>query len=115
MSILAKFEFEGNQVRIVTIESETWFVAEDIGSVLELETIEILSILSQDEKQELSCDTVVALRNNPDTVRLAAISEAGMYCLLAKSIKARSQVFKRWFVHEIKPTIRDRPIALKLK
>jgi len=113
MSILAKFEFESNQVRIVTIDGEPWFVAKDVCKVLELDnSSQAISRLDDDEKGVTTDDTLGGKQ------QLVTISESGMYSLVLTSRKPQAQAFKRWITKEVIPSIRktgkyevEQPIA----
>jgi len=56
MSIIAKFEFEGNQVRIVTIDGEPWFVALDVLRAIGSSTT--VTIVEAMVRQDLGDDFV---------------------------------------------------------
>jgi hypothetical protein len=115
MSSIAKFEFESNQVRIVTIEGEPWFVAIDLCEVLELGNVsQALSRLDADEKRDdiITNDTISRKQF------VVGVSESGMYSLVLTSRKPQAKVFKRWITHEVIPSIRktgkyevEQPIA----
>ncbi len=119
MSSLAKFEFEGNQVRIVTINGEPWFVAKDVCKALGLANSgDALSRLDDDEKTQLSHDSIIGLTDNPNTVRLSAVTESGMYALVLSSRKPEAKPFRKWVTSEVIPSIRktgkyevEQPIA----
>ena len=83
MSILAVFNYNQSQVRTITINNEPWFVAQDVCNILEVKNNrDALSRLDDDEKMELGWESIVGLTDDPNTVRLSAISESGLYSLV---------------------------------
>lgn len=107
MSNLTRFEFRNNSVRLITIDGDPWFVAKDLCDVLEIKNpSQALSRLDEDEKRNLPYDVVVTLNDDPDTTRLSAISESGMYALVLSSRKPEAKPFRKWVTSEVLPAIR---------
>jgi prophage antirepressor-like protein len=107
MNNLTVFEFESQEVRVLTREGEPWFVAKDLCSVLDIKNSrDALSRLDADEKVELPYKTVVGLTDDPNTTRLSAVSESGMYALVLSSRKPSAKSFRKWVTSEVLPTIR---------
>ena len=103
MSILAVFNYNQSQVRTITINNEPWFVAQDVCNILEVKNNrDALSRLDDDEKMELGRESIVGLTDDPNTVRLSAISESGLYSLVLSSRKPEAKPFKRWITHDAK-------------
>lgn len=102
MSALAPFDFEGNPVRVVTVDGEPWWVAADVCAVLEIRNSrDALSSLDDDERGVGIADTL----GGPQQV--ATINEPGLYSLILRSRKPEAKRFKRWVTHEVLPQIRQ--------
>lgn len=107
MTSLTQFAFNSQQVRIVSINNEPWFVASDVCDILEIRNVsQALSRLDSDEIMSLDRESIITLNDDPNTVRLSAISESGLYSLTLSSRKPQAKDFKRWVTREILPTIR---------
>ncbi|WP_283582891.1 phage antirepressor [Limosilactobacillus difficilis] len=92
------FNFRGHQVRTLTIDSEPYFVATDITSILGLtNTTVALSRLDDDERSKFNLG-----RQGETNV----VNEYGLYELIIASRKPEAHEFKRWITHEVLPTIR---------
>lgn len=107
MTSLTQFVFNSQQVRIVSINNEPWFVAQDVCNILDLGNVSrALSRLDDDEIMDLDRESILTLSNDLNTVRLSAISESGLYSLTLSSRKPQAKDFKRWITREILPVIR---------
>ncbi len=101
MSNLAIFDFNSNQVRVISIDGEPWFVAKDVCSVLEHSDVSMAcQRLDDDEKL---VQTLFVSGQNRDVV---LVSESGLYSLVLTSRKPQAKEFKRWLTHEVIPSIR---------
>lgn len=107
MSNLSVFSFEGQEVRVILLDGEPWFVAKDLCRMLEINNpSQALTRLDEDEKCVLSRDKVLSLNDDPDTTRLLAVSESGMYALVVTSRKKEVKPFRKWITSEVLPSIR---------
>ena len=107
MTSLTQFAFNSQQVRIVSVNNEPWFVAQDVCDILEIRNVsQALSRLDSDETMNLDRESIITLNDDLNTVRLSAISESGLYSLTLSSRKPQAKDFKRWVTREILPTIR---------
>jgi prophage antirepressor-like protein len=107
MTNLTVFDFHSNQVRVLVIDGETWFVAKDLCKVLDVSNpSQALSRLEDDEKRTLTREQVVILNDDPDTTRLSAVSESGMFALVLTSRKPEARPFRKWVTSEVLPSIR---------
>jgi len=99
---LAFFQFQSNQVRVVAINGEPWFVAKDLCAVLGISNSrDAVERLDEDEKGVVTTDTLGGKQE------LVTVSESGMYSLVLTSRKPQAKVFKRWITHDVVPTIRQ--------
>jgi prophage antirepressor-like protein len=102
MTSLTQFAFNSQQVRIVSINNEPWFVATDVCEILEIRNVsQAINRLDDDEK-----DTIILNEGNRGNPNAAIISESGLYSLTLGSRKPQAKDFKRWVTREILPTIR---------
>ncbi len=99
MNELQNFNFEGNEVRTVTINDEPYFVAKDVADVLGYsETYAMTKRL--DEEDFMS--TKLAGMNMKSTL----INEPGMYAAIIGSQLPSAKKFKHWVTSEVLPAIR---------
>ena len=107
MTSLTQFAFNSQQVRILSVNGDPWFIASDVCKILELGNVsKALSRLDSEEIMSLDRESILTLSDDPNTVRLSAISESGLYSLTLGSRKPQAKEFKRWVTREILPTIR---------
>jgi prophage antirepressor-like protein len=90
MSEITPFDFQGNSVRVITIDGEPWWVAADVCAAVGIVDAR---------------DPVVdsAGRRNPTTW---VINESGLYELIIRSDKPEARSFRRWVTAEVLPQIR---------
>ncbi|MDL4842798.1 BRO family protein [Aquibacillus rhizosphaerae] len=93
--------FNGEQLRIIEKDSESWFVAKDVCDILEINNSrQAVTRLDEDEK------TGVTLNDGSQNRNLTAVNEFGLYNLVLSSRKSEAKQFKRWITHEVLPSIR---------
>jgi prophage antirepressor-like protein len=96
-----RFPDTGQDIRIIRIEGEPWFIAADVAAVLDLGNVHSsIALLDDDEKGLHTMETV----RGPQS--LVVVSEPGLYSLILRSRKPEAKAFKRWLVHEVLPAIR---------
>jgi len=101
MTALQTFDFRGEELRMVMVDDEPWFIAVDACACLGIgDTHVALRRLDPDEKGRCSAPTP----GGPQEVR--TVSEAGLYKLIARSDKPTAKRFQRWVTHEVLPSIR---------
>ncbi|CAH1855794.1 ORF6C domain-containing protein [Convivina praedatoris] len=99
MNEVTKFNFESIDVRTVTQNGETWFVAADLAKVLDLSNTTVaLNRLEDDERSKFNLG-----RQGEANI----VSEAGLYNFIGASRKAEAKKFMRWVNHEVLPSIRQ--------
>jgi anti-repressor protein len=90
MSNLSIFRFQANQVRVILIEGQPWFVAKDVCDVLEVgNSRQALSRLDDDERGSFQLDTLGGIQS------MSIISESGFYSLVLSSRKPQAKPFKK--------------------
>ena len=102
MNELQNFDFSGQEVRIITINDEPWFVGKDVADILGYSNSRkaLSDHVDDEDKGVTKSDT---LGGNQNTT---IINESGLYSLILKSKKPEAKQFKRWVTSEVLPTIR---------
>lgn len=105
---LQEFNFEGNEVRAITYNSELFFVGKDVASVLgyKNESDAIRSHVAEEDKEILKSQNTT-LEDIPNR-GLTIINESGLYALIFGSKLDTAKRFKRWVTSEVLPSIRKR-------
>lgn len=110
MTSIIPFEYEGQPVRTVMLDDETWFIAADVCKILDIEnTSDALRSLDEDERRNLPRSEALDSGYPFADLRiqsLALVSEPGLYSLVLRSRKPEAKTFKRWVTHEVLPQIR---------
>lgn len=101
MNDLINYEFEHEQVRVVIIGTEPWWVAADIAKVLGYAR-------SQDMARNLDDDEkgVHILHTLGGDQEFTVVSESGLFAAILKSRKPEAKRFRRWVTGEVLPSIR---------
>lgn len=98
---LAPFTYEDQQVRVVTIDGEPWFVLADLCRVLDVANPRnVATRLADDMKGVRRVDTPGGAQE------MTIVSEAGMYEVVIRSDKPEAATFRRWITAEVLPQIR---------
>jgi anti-repressor protein len=102
MNELQIFSYEGNDVRTIGLDGETWWVLKDVCDVLELSNSRIVAdrLDEDDVSQTYIADSLG--RNQETTV----VNESGLYAVILRSDKPQAKPFQRWVTHEVLPSIR---------
>ena len=105
MQTLSLFNFNGHEVRVVTIDGTAWWVAVDVCRALGLTTAggatRHLTNLNQDEVGRWR-PTAGKYGRRPN----ATISESGLYKLIMRSDKPEARAFQDWVTRVVLPAIR---------
>lgn len=102
MTELSVFDYAGQTVRTVTIDSEPWFVATDVCRILDISNAR-MAVARLDEDGVSSADVIDSMGR---TQRASVVNEPGLYELVFLSRKPEAKAFKRWITHDVLPTIR---------
>jgi hypothetical protein len=101
---IVPFDFEGNNVRIVTRDGEAWFVLADVCRVLEIANPrDAATRLKEHEKGSVALTDGTSNGGNPN---VTIINEPGFYRLVLRSDKPAAERFQDWVVTEVLPSIR---------
>lgn len=114
MNQLQILDFRGNQVRMVLINGEPWWVAKDVCEALGIANYrDAVARLDDDEKDAVGITDAIGR-----TQETAIINEPGLYRIIlgarmkrdgsteSEERNARVAAFKRWVTHEVIPAIR---------
>ena len=102
MNELQNFNFSGQEVRIITINDEPWFVGKDVADILGYSNSRkaLSDHVDDEDKGVTKSDTLGGNQN------ITIINESGLYSLILKSKKPEAKQFKRWVTSDVLPTIR---------
>lgn len=111
MSILTQFAFQSNQVRILILDNEPWFVAKDVAQVLEyVDNRRMLDLVDEEDKQVINPQKIEAAKIaesfSSNTFKVSIINESGLYAVIFGSTKPSAKGFKKWVTSEVLPQIR---------
>ncbi|MEK1480676.1 phage antirepressor [Limosilactobacillus fermentum] len=99
---LQVFDFEGSNVRTVTINDEPYFVGKDVATILGYKrTADALKAHVNDE-DKLTRQFTDSGQNR----EMKVINESGLYSLILSSKLPSAKKFKRWVTSEVLPAIR---------
>lgn len=103
MNELKNFDFEGAQIRALTIDEAPYFVGKDVATVLGYErpAKAIQDHVDDEDKDAVPIqDSIGRMQKTP------VINESGMYSLILGSKLPSAKRFKRWVTSEVLPAIR---------
>ena len=102
MNGLQNFNFNGAQVRALTIENEPYFVGKDVAEILGYKNSRkaLKDHVDDEDKGVTKCNTLGGKQN------LTVINESGLYSLIISSKLPSAKQFKRWVTSEVLPAIR---------
>lgn len=101
---IVPFSFEGNDIRVVMIEGNPWWVASDVTRLLHLTNSSkaVLDRVDSEDRNTITIRDGIGAGNPTRTV----VNESGMYALVLSSQKPAAKRFKRWVTSEVLPEIR---------
>ena len=103
MNNLTVFNNENfGEVRVVTIESEPWFVGKDVAIILGYSNPQ-KAIRDHVDEEDKGVNETFTPGGKQETI---VINESGMYSLILHSKLPKAKEFKRWVTAEILPSIR---------
>lgn len=95
------FSYADNQIRVVTISEETYFVGKDICEALGIRNNrDALSGLDPDETSLSPIPTPSGVQ------QMICVNESGLYHLIFKSRKLEAKTFRKWVTNEVLPRLR---------
>lgn len=94
------FNFKDDQVRVIEIEDEPWFVGKDVADILGYQngSRDINRHVDEEDRKIIKSTETVVL----DIPRrgLTIINESGLYSLILSSKLPTAKAFKRWVTSE---------------
>ena len=91
MNNVSTFDFNTNNIRVITINGQPWFAAVDACRVLGLNnTANAVRPLDEAEKGIQTFNTPGGCQ------RLTTVSESGLYKLIMRSYKPEAKAFRNW-------------------
>jgi len=101
MNNLIQFNFNTEQIRVITIADEPWFVAKDLCIILSITNVsDALSRLDEDEKGVIGLTDSIGREQ-----QMSVVSESGMLALILSSRKPEAKAFRKWVTSVLLPTI----------
>jgi prophage antirepressor-like protein len=89
---LTLFDFNSQSIRVLTINNEPWFVAQDICRVLEIKNVsDAIKRIDAEDLDDIDLNDTIGRQQN-----YTAINESGFYSLVLGSRKLVAKPFKRW-------------------
>ena len=105
MQDIQLFNFENQNVRTMTIDSEPYFVGKDVATILGYSNSRKALIDHVDDEDKKDDVTIRdAIGRNQATV---VINESGLYSLIMSSKLPSAKKFKHWVTSEVLPAIRQ--------
>ena len=100
---IKSFDFEGEQVRAISIEDEPWFVGRDVAEILGYSKARnaIATHVDDEDKKDAPIQGTLG-----GTQNMTVINESGLYSLIMSSKLPTSKKFKHWVTSEVLPSIR---------
>lgn len=104
-SNIVPFDFDGAQVRVVTIDGDPWFVGTDVTRILGYANPS--DALQRIDDDDLRFATLALSEGSREVSRLRPlVNESGVYALAFGSTLPRATDFRRWVTREVLPSIR---------
>lgn len=107
--VFRTFFYQGNQIRTVEHNGETWWVAIDVCNALEI--VNVSQAINGNEKggnlgldEDEKCILNQYTSSGPRAT--LCVNEPGLYHLISKSRTPEAKAFGRWIRHEVLPAIR---------
>lgn len=98
------FNFNGQQVRTVTINDEPYFVGKDVATILGYKKPE--NAIANHVENEDKTTTLIQGTGSNYKSKSVIINESGLYALILSSKLPTAKEFKHWVTSEVLPAIR---------
>lgn len=102
MNELELFNFEGSEVRTLTVDGNPYFVGKDVAEILGYKNTKDALLKHVDDDDKLGSQIATSGQRRLMTV----INESGLYSLILSSKLPDAKKFKRWVTSEVLPAIR---------
>jgi prophage antirepressor-like protein len=98
------FTFQSQNIRIIFVNNEPWFIAKDIAELLGFSSKGAISNALKDlDKEERSS---FEMNTSGGKQVMIFVSESGLYSLIMRSRKPVAKPFQKWVTREVLPQIR---------
>jgi len=106
-------DFNSNNIRVVTIEDQPWFLVNDIMDTLGFAKnptngsyANHLTRLGPDAVRTHMLPTKITGRGDGPSRKQFIVSESGLYLLIMRSSRPQARAFQDWVTREVLPSIR---------
>ncbi len=106
MNSLVPFSFDSREIRVLTVNSEPWFVAKDVLSALEYSDSTLGSLSQKIAHVPEEWRGLHPMSTPSGIQEMWCLSEPGLYFFLNRSDKPKALPFQKWAAGEVFPAIR---------
>lgn len=99
MNELQNFNFEGNNIRTVSINDKFYFIGKDVADVLGYSETNAMT-------KRLDEEDFISAKLEGMNMNSTLINESGLYSAIIGSRLPAAKKFKRWVTSEVLPSIR---------
>ena len=102
MNELQIFNYNGNEVRTIQKDDESWWVLKDVCEVLDIsQAVRVAERLDEDEVSQTHITDSLGRQQST-----YIINESGLYNVILRSDKPEAKPFRKWVTSEVLPSIR---------
>ncbi|PBB08444.1 phage antirepressor Ant [Kocuria sp. WRN011] len=98
---LATFMWHGDDLRVVEVNGEPWFVASDVSKVLNYRNAPDLTRRIEEEDKGYA-----KVRTPGGDQEVSVLNESGLYDAIFRSNAEGAKPFRRWVTNEVLPSVR---------
>jgi len=108
MTNLNTYNFQSNDIRVVDLDGESWFVAKDVCDVLGLGTVSkaVDQHCQPHQSRHVRKSNMTKCPISFPNRGMTTASEGGLYSLIMGSTKPQAGEFKAWVTDVVLPAIR---------
>lgn len=99
---LQSFNFEGQDLTIIMINNEPWFVGKEVAKILGYKDTNQAIRIHVDDDDKLTR----SFNGSGQRRQMAVVNESGLYSLILSSKLPSAKKFKKWVTSEVLPSIR---------
>ena len=103
MSNIQVFKYQTNEIRIVEMNGEPWFVLKDVCAVLGMDSTQLKKVADRLEEDEKGRTQITTPGGKQESW---VINESGLYNVILRSDKPEAKPFRKWVTSEVLPSIR---------
>lgn len=99
---IVPFDFHGNEVRVVMLDGEPWWVVNDVCKAMTLSDPRRAA-----ERVDAEDRTITPIVDSRGAIQhVWVVNESGLYQLILRSSKPQAKAFRRWVTGAVLPQIR---------